>query len=60
MKRKYNKPAIEIIGIITSPILSVSGDDIYVGGSDETVTGGKDVQYGGEHRNDWDNIWADN
>lgn len=58
MKRKYDKPTIEIIGIMTSQILSASSDNIYVGGNDETVdgTGG---QLSGEHRNDWDNIWKE-
>lgn len=56
MKRKYDKPTIEIIGVMTSPILSASSDDIYVGGNDETVNGG---QLSGEHRNDWDNIWKE-
>lgn len=58
MKRKYDKPAIEIIGVVTSPILSASSDDIYVGGNDETIegTGG---QLSGEHRNDWENIWKE-
>lgn len=56
MKRKYDKPTMEIIGLATSPILSASSDDIYVGGNDETVngTGG---QLSDEHRSDWDNIW---
>lgn len=58
MKRKYDKPTIEIIGVMTSQILSASSDDIYVGGNDETVdgTGG---QLSGEHRGDWDNIWKE-
>lgn len=56
MKRKYDKPAIEIIGVVTSPILSASSDDIYVGGNDETVDGG---QLSGEHRGDWEKIWDD-
>ena len=54
MKRKYDKPTIEIIGLVISPILSASDNTIYLGGNDETVNGG---QYGAEHRTDWDNIW---